>query len=479
MQSADQVPARRVVVRPERASVWARLRSLPLSIVAPLGVVLVTSIALFAASEWAFQAWRDVTDQMRASSTVETATQELKAALLDAETAQRGYLLTGDERHLVPFREAERNLPSIFSRLHSAVADDGELRALAEAIDAPAQAKLAVLRDALQLAQSNQRERALAIVAQGEGMRLMDELRAQLARLDQVAHQRVVAASAARLRHAAISRGAMLAVMLITIVLIVVALRMLATEARRRELEHAESQRQRRELEAEVEARTAELSSLSTHLQTVAEVERSSLAKELHDELGGLLTAAKMDMAWLSGRLGTALDAAGEEKLRSVVQMLNQAMSLKRRVVENLRPSLLDHFGLPVALRSHFEEHCARAGVEYIATMPEEMGDLDGQTQLALFRVAQEALSNTLGRRDVKHVELVIEAEPEGYSMEIGDDGSAADAGSIASSVNGSRSMLGMRHRVESARGTLKVAAVPGQGNRIKVFVPRSPAVSG
>ena len=103
------------------------------------------------------------------------------------------------------------------------------------------------------------------------------------------------------------------------------------------------------DLEARVAARTEELSSLSTHLLRMMESERSQLARELHDELGGLITAAKMDMAWLQAHIGNSLDAASEEKFRSVVQMLNQAMTLKRRVVESLRPSLLDHFGLPVA----------------------------------------------------------------------------------------------------------------------------------
>ena len=128
---------------------------------------------------------------------------------------------------------------------------------------------------------------------------------------------------------------------------------------------------------ARVAERTEELSSLSTHLLRTMESERSALAKELHDELGGLITAAKMDMAWLQAHIGSSLDAASEEKFRSVVQMLNQAMTLKRRVVESLRPSLLDHFGLPVALRSHFDENCGRAGIEYVATLPEEILDLD------------------------------------------------------------------------------------------------------
>ena len=109
-----------------------------------------------------------------------------------------------------------------------------------------------------------------------------------------------------------------------------------------------------RDIEALVAARTEELSTLSTHLLHRTESERSALAKELHDELGGLITAAKMDMAWLATRLGGSLDAESREKMDSVVQMLNQAMILKRRVVESLRPSLLDHFGL--ALRQNERE---------------------------------------------------------------------------------------------------------------------------
>jgi signal transduction histidine kinase len=225
----------------------------------------------------------------------------------------------------------------------------------------------------------------------------------------------------------------------------------------------------RADLENAVAQRTAELSELATHLQTSGEAERSALAKELHDELGGLITAAKMDMAWLSTRIGASLDPASEEKFRSVVQMLNQAMTLKRRVVESLRPSLLDHFGLTVALRSHFDENCSRVGLEYVATLPEESMNLAGASQLALFRVAQEALAGVLARGTAKHIELVIEEEGEGYSMLVGDDGAPFDA-------DMQRTLVGMRHRILGAGGTLEADALPGgQGNRIRVYVPRSP----
>jgi signal transduction histidine kinase len=233
---------------------------------------------------------------------------------------------------------------------------------------------------------------------------------------------------------------------------------------------HEADEQRAREIEALVAARTEELSTLSTHLLKRTESERSALAKELHDELGGLITAAKMDMAWLSARLGESLDAESRDKVNSVMQMLNQAMMLKRRVVEDLRPSLLDHFGLAVALRSHFDEHCARAGIECVATLPDEGLALDAVTQLSLFRVAQEALVNIIARGDAKHVEMVIELENDGYVMTIGDDGAPGD-------TNLARSMPSARHRMQWAGGSV-AAEARAQGNQIRVFVPRSAAGS-
>lgn len=233
--------------------------------------------------------------------------------------------------------------------------------------------------------------------------------------------------------------------------------------------------------ESETRARLAELHELSTHLLRLMERERAQLAKQLHDELGGMITAAKMDMQWLSAHIGASLDAKAREKFDSVVQMLDQAMVLKRRVVESLRPSLLDHFGLGVAMRSHFDEHCKRAGIDCIATLPEEALDLDSSLQLTIFRVAQEVLSAIVARGGAKNVEVVVEAQEgeggdgEGYVLTIGDDGNAPDDLADA--------LLTARHRVALAGGHIETESraggggVPG-GNRVRVFVPRSAAGS-
>lgn len=214
-----------------------------------------------------------------------------------------------------------------------------------------------------------------------------------------------------------------------------------------------------------------ELSALATHLLKTMETERFDLAKRLHDELGGMITAAKMDMAFLSGRIGPTLDAQSTEKFNSVVQMLNQAMMLKRRVVEDLRPSLLEHFGLSVAMRSHFDETCKGAGIECMATLPEEALELDSSVQLSLFRIAQEVLNGIISRGGAQHVELVFESDEGGYRMTIGDDGNAMDT-DLAVAIPSAR------HRIALARGRIEAESRAGAGNQVRVYVPRSTAVS-
>ena len=220
-------------------------------------------------------------------------------------------------------------------------------------------------------------------------------------------------------------------------------------------------------------ARLDELSELSANLLGMLEGERAQLAKKLHDELGGMITAAKMDMQWLSGHIGASLDAKGLEKFNSVVQMLDQAMMLKRRVVETLRPSLLDHFGLSVAMRSHFEEHCRQAGIECISSVPEETLELDSAAQLSLFRVAQEVLGGIIARGGATHIEMVVEPQLEegvdGYLMTIGDDAAVHDV---------DNTLLIARHRMSLAGGHIETESRPGSENQVRVFVPRSAAGS-
>ena len=162
------------------------------------------------------------------------------------------------------------------------------------------------------------------------------------------------------------------------------------------------------------------------------------------------------------------------EKFRSVVQMLNQAMMLKRRVVENLRPSLLDHFGLAVALRSHFDENCGRAG--HRMRRDAARGDAGSRRPRRSSRCSasrRRRWRTCIARGGAKHVEVVIEPEGEGYVDARGRRRRARWTTDLTRSL--------AEHASPHVRAPAEVSKrrrVPGQGNRIRVFVPRSPAGS-
>jgi signal transduction histidine kinase len=221
--------------------------------------------------------------------------------------------------------------------------------------------------------------------------------------------------------------------------------------------------------ERALEARTRELSELSTHLQNFAEKERSELARNLHDELGGLLTAAKMDLSWLQSRLG---EPPNERRLAQLGDALDQAMNVKRRVVEHLRPSLLDHFGLATALRAHLEAACAKAHLELEAVVEENVGPVPKDIAIALFRLVQEGMTNIVQHADARCVRLEFGGNAHHYMLKLSDDGRGFAPASAG--FRWSHGLTGMRHRVEALKGHFTLRSHPGGGTQIEVKVPRA-----
>jgi signal transduction histidine kinase len=223
----------------------------------------------------------------------------------------------------------------------------------------------------------------------------------------------------------------------------------------------------RSEVDRLVEARTRELSALSSHLQSLAEKEKSELARTLHDELGGLLTAAKMDLSWLQTRVDKP---EHQERLAQLGSVLDEAMSLKRRVVEELRPSLLDHFGLPTALRTYVDSACAKANIRADIKLPDDGAAIPKDISIALFRIVQEGLTNIIRHADAKHVSLELTADGKEYAFTLHDDGRGFNP-------NGTRDswphgIMGMQHRVRALGGRFALDSAPGKGTTLRVAVP-------
>jgi signal transduction histidine kinase len=152
---------------------------------------------------------------------------------------------------------------------------------------------------------------------------------------------------------------------------------------------------------------------------------------------------------------------------------LTEAMDVKRRVVESLRPALLDHFGLPTALQSYFQDTCQKAGLDCKTTIEEEITDLPDDTAIALFRVGQESLTNIIRHARAAKVELSLRLADEDVELVICDDGIGFDP--TGRRLSGMHGLTGMRYRVKGLGGTFDVSRRPGGGTQVRIRVPRTP----
>lgn len=218
----------------------------------------------------------------------------------------------------------------------------------------------------------------------------------------------------------------------------------------------------------ELRAENASLSSLSDFLQIHAEREKAALARELHDALGGILTPAKMDLAWLASRL--AKDPQYADRMARLDTLIDDGIDLKRRIIEKLRPSLLDHLGLSSALQWYSEDACRAANIECRHNFSEKLERLSPDLEIALFRLVQESIANIVKHAHAKSVDLVLERTDKGLELCVGDDGVGME--DVDRARNLTHGMSGMMHRVRSLGGTFDVVSEPQKGTRIKVFVP-------
>ncbi len=222
-------------------------------------------------------------------------------------------------------------------------------------------------------------------------------------------------------------------------------------------------------LELVVAQRTAQLTELAHHLQIAREDERARLARDLHDELGSLLTSAKLDAARIRSRLaGTAPEAL--ERLAHLVSTLDSVIALKRRITEDLTPSSLNHLGLVAALEILAREFSEASGVEVHCTLVPVQ--LEPAAQLTIYRLVQEALTNIGKYARAAHVWLNLAAADGQVEVSVRDDGVGFSAPARPGPAYG---LVGMRFRVEAEHGTLAVVSKQGQGTLVRARLPSSP----
>jgi signal transduction histidine kinase len=393
---------------------------------------------------------------------------QIEQSVLVAEAGQRGYLLTAHTEYLLPYAQAIRDTAESFQRLERYHAPHPEALQGLGALRQLTDAKLADLAEAIRLHDQGSGAARNDIMLSTQNKRQMDAIRVHVAQL-LAAQARQAEAGRAALRDTLWARRMGMA-LLTAISLLALYLFVRRTEELKRQeqrLSHV-VHTERDRLEAEVRLRTAQLTELTCHLQTAREDERHRLARNLHDELGSLLTSAKLDAARIKSRLeGKAPEAL--ERLAHLVQTLNQSIALGRSIIEDLRPSTLGNLGLVPTLEILAREFTDQSGMEVrCALTPVRLG---ASAELVVYRLVQEAITNISKYAAARRVWVSLGMHEGQVLVSVRDDGVGFDVEAPAQPGFG---LLGMRFRVESEGGKLTLASTPGQGTLVSVMLPPS-----
>ena len=227
----------------------------------------------------------------------------------------------------------------------------------------------------------------------------------------------------------------------------------------------------RKQYEDQLKERQHELSRLSAQLLQAREDEKTRIARELHDELGQLLTAMKMDLGWVQERIPSA-DAEFATKARKMGETLDQTVTSVRRIAADLRPLMLDDLGLTDAAAWLVEDFEKRSGLhcECKIANSTQSEDFDRNLANTVYRALQESLTNIARHAGATHVWILLRIDADGIRLEVEDNGRGVAPGDIAKPH--SLGLKGMRERVFHIGGSLEVSSPPRGGTRVNVRVP-------
>ncbi len=232
----------------------------------------------------------------------------------------------------------------------------------------------------------------------------------------------------------------------------------------------------RKRYEDELKERQSELRKLSAQVLEAREEEKTRIARELHDELGQLLTAMKMDLGWVREHLPDH-EAELVAKTQKMGETLDQTVTSVRRIAADLRPLMLDDLGLPDAAAWLVEDFGRRSGVECVFKILNRVDRHEFERNIAntIYRALQESLTNVGRHANAKNVWVLLRIQRDGIWLEVEDNGRGIGLEDLAKSQ--SLGLKGMRERVFNINGSLEVTRPPRGGTRVSVQVPLRPHV--
>lgn len=216
------------------------------------------------------------------------------------------------------------------------------------------------------------------------------------------------------------------------------------------------------------------LHTLTNHLQSVREEERARVAREVHDELGQSLTGLKLELAWLkrhTPRNGEAIPSEPLlEKMDSMNGLIEATIKAVRRIATELRPVILDTFGLIPALEWQAQDFQKRTGISCKFLSDQDMITMDQERMNAVFRIAQESLTNVMRHARATQARVRLESSEKTLTLTIWDNG----IGIGANELTGAKSfgLLSMRERALLLGGELRIVGTPKKGTTVTLKLP-------
>jgi two-component system, NarL family, sensor histidine kinase NreB len=218
---------------------------------------------------------------------------------------------------------------------------------------------------------------------------------------------------------------------------------------------------------SEAQPTGAHSSEVSRHLLRVQEEERKRISRELHDGTGQGLMVLRLYLGML-GNEAASPEAHG--RIQEALALLDRTIEDLRRIIRRLSPRTLEELGLLAAIRKEATETSKNSGIEVVLGLPKEIGEVDHETQVALYRSVQEALHNIARHSQATRFHIEVERQQDVIRLLVEDDGVGF------SSSNGARrgafGLLGMRDRIAALNGSVRIRSRKGKGTRILIALP-------
>jgi signal transduction histidine kinase len=403
-----------------------------------------------------------------------TTLHQLKTNLYKAESAQRGYLYTKREAYIEPFNKAMSDARDNIEIIETLIIrtstgkEQIEGREWLKAISASLEAKAAEMKVTLNLTKTGKTREAKQVMDLDEGL---VEMKRFMEYTDIViSNQNAILLEKEKERQGIISFARLSTVggALILIFLVVLVIKQLLNELSVKSQLQQQIAKENEIYEVKLQQQTRLLRSLALDYQADVERERHKLSRELHDELGSIFTATKMDIAWVIKKvLATAPDIA--EKLKKTSSYVDQGIQFQRNIVQELHPAMLSTFGFWPALNSLINDAAERNNWQLTLNLPDENAKLNETISLVAYRVVQETLNNANKYAKATAVSVDIIMDDQYLKIEIQDNGVGMDTQLEKEKTHG---LAGMRHRVLAIGGHFEIVSQPGNGVLTRALIP-------